>query len=134
MHDCTGPFTLLAGLNMAAANTGVAFQETVRAHIATLYPALIDENVTIADGHITIPQRSGIGARWLPELFDAHILAIGVRVFEHHCDFSYLTSESGFVSGILTCQSIAIRSAYPSGLHAVYFLPIKDHHATPNAP
>ena len=71
MHDCTGPFTLLAGVNVAASNTGVAFQETVRAHIATLYPALIDENVTVVDGHIAIPQRSGIGARWLPELFDA---------------------------------------------------------------
>ncbi len=71
MHDCTGPFTLLAGVNVAAANTGVAFQETVRAHIATLYPALIDENVNIVDGHMAIPQRSGIGARWLPELFDA---------------------------------------------------------------
>ena len=71
MHDCTGPFTLLAGINVAAANSGVAFQETVRAHIATLYPAFIDENVTVVDGHIAIPQRSGIGARWLPELFDA---------------------------------------------------------------
>lgn len=71
MHDCTGPFTLLAGINVAAANTGVAFQETVRAHIATLYPALIDENVSVADGQITIPQRSGLGARWLPGLFDA---------------------------------------------------------------
>jgi galactonate dehydratase len=70
MHDCTGPFTLLAGVNVASANTGVAFQETVRAHIATLYPALIDENVTITDGQIKIPQRAGIGARWLPELFD----------------------------------------------------------------
>ncbi|MEJ7592290.1 MAG: mandelate racemase/muconate lactonizing enzyme family protein [Planctomycetaceae bacterium] len=71
MHDCTGPFTLLAGVNVAAANSGVAFQETVRAHIATLYPALIDENVTVVDGHLAIPRRSGIGARWLPELFDA---------------------------------------------------------------
>lgn len=71
MHDCTGPFTLLAGVNVAAANTGVAFQETVRAHIATLYPALIDDNVTIFNGEIAIPQRAGIGARWLPDLFDA---------------------------------------------------------------
>ncbi len=71
MHDCTGPFTLLAGINVAAANSGVAFQETVRAHIATLYPALIDENVSVADGQITTPQRSGLGARWLPGLFDA---------------------------------------------------------------
>ena len=71
MHDCTGPFTLLAGINVAAANTGVAFQETVRAHIATLYPALIDENVRVIDGQIELPLRPGLGARWLPELFDA---------------------------------------------------------------
>ena len=70
MHDCTGPFTLLAGINVAAANTGVAYQETVRAHIATIYPNLIDEKVSVVDGHIAISQRPGLGARWLPELFD----------------------------------------------------------------
>ncbi|MFM8396796.1 MAG: enolase C-terminal domain-like protein, partial [Pirellula sp.] len=41
MHDCTGPMTLLAGLHIAGSNTGVAYQETVRAHLATLYPHLI---------------------------------------------------------------------------------------------
>jgi L-alanine-DL-glutamate epimerase-like enolase superfamily enzyme len=71
MHDCTGPFTLLSGINVAAANSGVAFQETVRAHIATLYPSLIDETIKVSNGEIPIPQRAGIGARWLPEIFDA---------------------------------------------------------------
>lgn len=70
MHDCTGPFTLLAGVNIAAAVSGVAFQETVRAHVATLYPSLIDQNVEIRNGHIALPLRAGIGARWLPELFN----------------------------------------------------------------
>jgi L-alanine-DL-glutamate epimerase-like enolase superfamily enzyme len=70
MHDCTGPFTLLSGINVAAANSGVAFQETVRAHIATLYPSLIDETIVVKNGFIANPQRSGIGARWLPEIFD----------------------------------------------------------------
>ncbi|MEI8154846.1 MAG: ATP-binding cassette domain-containing protein [Hyphomicrobiales bacterium] len=70
MHDCTGPFTLLAGINVAAANTGVAYQETVRAHIATIYPDLIDENLSVVDGRIAISQRPGLGARWLPELFE----------------------------------------------------------------
>ena len=70
MHDCTGPFTLLSGVNVAAANSGVAFQETVRAHIATLYPSLIDETITVSNGHLPLPQRPGIGARWLNEIFD----------------------------------------------------------------
>lgn len=71
MHDCTGPFTLLSGINVAASNSGVAFQETVRAHIATLYPSLIDETIRVTNGEIQIPQRSGIGARWLPEIFES---------------------------------------------------------------
>ncbi len=70
MHDCTGPFTLLAGLNVAASNTGVAMQETVRAHIATLYPLLIDQNVVISGGQIALSDRPGLGARWISELFD----------------------------------------------------------------
>lgn len=70
MHDCTGPFTLLAGLQIGTACPIVAFQETVRAHLATLYPLLIDEQISVCQGEIVNPQRSGIGARWLPELFD----------------------------------------------------------------
>jgi L-alanine-DL-glutamate epimerase-like enolase superfamily enzyme len=70
MHDCTGPFTLLSGLTVAAANSGVAFQETVRAHIATLYPSLIDETIKVHNGQIPISHRPGIGARWIPEIFD----------------------------------------------------------------
>lgn len=70
MHDCTGPLTLLSGLHIAGSNSGVAFQETVRAHVATLYPHLIDENVTITEGSISLPTRAGIGARWLEDLFD----------------------------------------------------------------
>jgi galactonate dehydratase len=70
MHDCTGPMTLFAGLQIAASNTGVAFQETVRAHLATLYPSLIDQEVRVVNGTLPLPGRPGIGIRWLPELFD----------------------------------------------------------------
>ncbi|MCO6455449.1 MAG: mandelate racemase/muconate lactonizing enzyme family protein [Pirellulaceae bacterium] len=69
MHDCTGPFTLLAGLNIAAAVPGVTYQECVRAHLATLYPRLIDEPIQAERGAIALRDRPGIGARWLPELF-----------------------------------------------------------------
>jgi galactonate dehydratase len=70
MHDCTGPLTLLAGLHIAASNTGVALQETVRAHIATLYPQLIDIQIRVDQGYIALPHRPGIAARWKEDLFD----------------------------------------------------------------
>ncbi|AMV18681.1 D-galactonate dehydratase [Planctomyces sp. SH-PL14] len=73
MHDCTGPLTLFAGLHVAAAVPNVMWQETVRAHIRTLYPLLIDENVEITNGHAALPERPGLGTRLLPELFsEAH--------------------------------------------------------------
>jgi L-alanine-DL-glutamate epimerase-like enolase superfamily enzyme len=60
MHDCTGPLTLLSGLHIAGSNTGVAYQETVRAHLATLYPHLIDVEIRVEQGHLGLPQRPGI--------------------------------------------------------------------------
>lgn len=69
MHDCTGPLTLFAGLNVAASVSGVVWQETVRAHLATLYPHLIDIEVTVRDGQIPLSERPGLGARWLEALF-----------------------------------------------------------------
>jgi len=69
MHDCTGPLTLLSGIQVAAASGNVAWQESVRAHIRLLYPKLIDTNVTVKNGRIPISDSPGIGASWLPELF-----------------------------------------------------------------
>ncbi|HWL07865.1 MAG TPA: mandelate racemase/muconate lactonizing enzyme family protein [Planctomicrobium sp.] len=71
MHDCTGPLTLLSGIQVAAASNNVAWQESVRAHIRLLYPKLIDENVSVEKGRIPIPRSPGIGANWLPELFQS---------------------------------------------------------------
>ena len=71
MHDCTGPLTLFAGLNVAAAVPGVTYQECVRAHIATVYPNLIDTEVLVEGGQIAINDRAGLGARWQPELFSS---------------------------------------------------------------
>ena len=51
---------------------GVTYQETVRAHIASLYPRLIDDKVVVQDGHITLPERPGLGVRLLEELFDSN--------------------------------------------------------------
>jgi len=70
MHDCTGPLTLFSGLHVAASVPNVMWQETVRAHIRTLYPALIDTNVVIKNGAAELPSGPGLGTRLLPELFD----------------------------------------------------------------
>lgn len=70
MHDCTGPLTLLAGLQVAAAVPRVTFQETVRAHLATFYQDLIDEPITVEQGSVALPERPGLGRRLLPRLFD----------------------------------------------------------------
>jgi L-alanine-DL-glutamate epimerase-like enolase superfamily enzyme len=69
MHDCTGPLTLFAGLHVAASVPGVTYQETVRAHIASVYPPLIDQPPVVLDGHIALPERSGLGTRLREELF-----------------------------------------------------------------
>lgn len=71
MHDCTGPLTLMAGLQISAACTNVAYQETVRAHLKTLYPLLIDDTVVVQAGHLPLPARPGLGVRLLPQLFTA---------------------------------------------------------------
>ena len=38
LHDCTGPFTLLAGIHLAVSSAQVTYQETVRAVSAHLVP------------------------------------------------------------------------------------------------
>jgi L-alanine-DL-glutamate epimerase-like enolase superfamily enzyme len=69
MHDCTGPLTLYSGLHISASCSNVTYQETVRAHLKTLYPLLIDEPPVISNGHIALPARPGLGVRLLAELF-----------------------------------------------------------------
>jgi len=69
MHDCTGPLTLFAGIHVNAAVPGCCFQETVRAHIRTIYKSLIDREVVIKDGFVELPRDPGLGVRLNPELF-----------------------------------------------------------------
>lgn len=71
MHDCTGPLTLMTGVHVAAATANVMWQETVRAHIRTLYPLLLDEVPTVVDGSIELPSRPGLSVRLLDRLFDS---------------------------------------------------------------
>ena len=69
MHDCTGPWTLLAGLHGGLTSHNIVFQETVRAHLRIVYPKLIDQEISVLHGTIAPPDRYGIGAAWLPDLF-----------------------------------------------------------------
>jgi L-alanine-DL-glutamate epimerase-like enolase superfamily enzyme len=71
MHDCTGPMTLYAGLHCAVASANVILQETVRAHIRTVYERLIDRQPTIDKGFLLAPTDPGLGTTFLPQLFKA---------------------------------------------------------------
>ena len=70
MHDCTGPLTLYAGLHLNAALPNCILQETVRAHIHTVYRELIDEVPRIVDGYLDLPTRPGLGVGLNESLFD----------------------------------------------------------------
>lgn len=71
MHDCTGPLTLFAGMHCSAASANVVFQETVRAHIRTFYPQLIDHQPVIESGRLLPQSDPGLGTALLPELFQS---------------------------------------------------------------
>jgi L-alanine-DL-glutamate epimerase-like enolase superfamily enzyme len=68
MHDCTGPFTLLAGVHLAVSAPNAIYQETVRAYIRTWYRDLIPDVIEITNGRITPPAGAGIGAGLLPSV------------------------------------------------------------------
>ena len=67
-HDCTGPFTLFAGLHLAINLTNAVYQETVRAYLRITYPNLVTNGIEIVDGHILAPTAPGLGTSILPDL------------------------------------------------------------------
>ena len=69
LHDCTGPFTLLAGLHLALSAPNAIYQESVRAYIRTWYSELVPHSVEIVNGHILPPTAPGIGTQLLPQVF-----------------------------------------------------------------
>jgi L-alanine-DL-glutamate epimerase-like enolase superfamily enzyme len=46
------------------------WQETVRAHVRTLYSLLLDEVPEVVNGAIELPTRPGLGVRLREELFE----------------------------------------------------------------
>jgi L-alanine-DL-glutamate epimerase-like enolase superfamily enzyme len=76
MHDCTGPFTLYAGVHLAINATNAIYQESVRAYLKFTYPEFVTEVIKVVDGHIAAPTAPGLGTSLLPEVRyrpDAHI-------------------------------------------------------------
>ena len=68
LHDCTGPFTLMAGIHLAINATNAVYQETVRAYLRVTYPDMVTEGITVEDGHILAPTGPGIGTALLPDI------------------------------------------------------------------
>ena len=68
MHDCTGPFTLFAGIHLAINATNAIYQESVRAYLRVNYPELVTELPVIENGHILAPTKPGLGTALLPDI------------------------------------------------------------------
>jgi len=67
-HDCTGPVTLMAGLQLALHAPTAIFQEVVRATLATWYRDLVTDLPVILNGMIQAPSAPGLGTALLPEV------------------------------------------------------------------
>jgi L-alanine-DL-glutamate epimerase-like enolase superfamily enzyme len=68
MHDCTGPFTLFAGVHLAINATNAVYQESLRSYLRVTYPDLVTDGVTVEQGHILAPTKPGLGTTLLPEV------------------------------------------------------------------
>ncbi len=68
MHDCTGPFTLNAGVHLAINATNALYQESLRSYLRVTYPEMVTEIVTVEQGHILAPTGPGLGTTLLPEV------------------------------------------------------------------
>ena len=67
-HDCTGPVTLMAGLQLALHAPTAIFQEVVRATLATWYRELVSELPVLRHGMAQAPIAPGLGTALLPEV------------------------------------------------------------------
>jgi L-alanine-DL-glutamate epimerase-like enolase superfamily enzyme len=70
MHDCTGPFTLLAGTHLAFSSANATYQEVVRGYLRVVYPDYVDDPIELVNGRILPPTRPGIGAELRPDVLD----------------------------------------------------------------
>jgi L-alanine-DL-glutamate epimerase-like enolase superfamily enzyme len=68
MHDCTGPFTLFAGVHLAINAPNAVWQESLRSYLRVTYPDLVTEIVRVEGGHILAPTAPGLGTTLLPDV------------------------------------------------------------------
>ncbi len=69
-HDCTGPFTLMAGLQLAAATPNVMYQESVRAYLRVVYPEMVTQVPQVTAGTFAVPTAPGLGTELLDGIED----------------------------------------------------------------
>ncbi len=69
-HDCTGPFTLLAGIHLALSSTNASYQEVVRGYLRVVYPEFLDDPIELVDGRLLPPTRPGIGGALRSDVVD----------------------------------------------------------------
>lgn len=68
MHDCTGPFTLFAGIHLSINAPNALLQESVRAYLRVTYRELVTTLPTIENGHILAPTAPGLGTTLRPDV------------------------------------------------------------------
>jgi galactonate dehydratase len=61
-HDCTGPVTALANLQLAIAQPNALGAEVVRGFVDGYYREVLDAPVPLEHGRLTAPSRAGLGA------------------------------------------------------------------------
>jgi L-alanine-DL-glutamate epimerase-like enolase superfamily enzyme len=77
-HDCTGPVVFTASTHLSINLPNALVQESVRAYYTGWYKELLTTLPTVADGHISPPEGSGLGTELLPDLHerpDAHLVS-----------------------------------------------------------
>jgi galactonate dehydratase len=68
-HDCTGPVGFAAGTHLSAAMQNTTVQESVRAHLASWYPELVDGVPQVERGMVRPPDAPGLGVQLRDEVF-----------------------------------------------------------------
>jgi len=69
-HDCTGPISLAASLQLCAHAPNAMVMETVRGFLEGWYREVLDQPIEIHDGMIEIPDGPGLGVSLRSELRD----------------------------------------------------------------
>ncbi|ACQ79718.1 Mandelate racemase/muconate lactonizing protein [Beutenbergia cavernae DSM 12333] len=69
-HDCTGPFTLMAGIHLAAATPNLRYQESVRAYLRVVYPEMVTVVPEVHAGTFEVPRAPGLGTELRDDILD----------------------------------------------------------------